>query len=112
MKQVAVIGVGPFGQTLARDLMKLKCEVLAIDISETAIDAIKESVTRAVIADAKNLEALKELISEDMDDVVVCMAENIETSILCALHLQTIMDVLYGFEPRHSRVVDVMRFII
>lgn len=50
--QYAIIGLGVFGQTCAKELEKLGNQVLAIDVDERLVDDISEHVTRAVIADA------------------------------------------------------------
>lgn len=90
-KQVCVIGLGQFGVRLARALVKLGCEVLAIDIDEKRIDAIRDDVHRALIGDARNQELLETVISPTLDDVVICLGEsNLEPSILCTLHLKRI----------------------
>lgn len=90
MKQICIIGLGRFGSHLARTLAKMDCEVLAIDTDENSINAIRDFVQRAVIMDARSLEALESIISPEMDDVVVSLAQNIEASIICTLHLKQI----------------------
>lgn len=88
MKQFAVIGIGSFGLHVARRLAEGGAEVLAVDVRSDRIDAIKDVVTQAVIADATDAEALAELIPEDLDGVVVCVGENVEGSIMVCLHLK------------------------
>ncbi len=87
MKQVCVIGLGQFGSHLARTLARMRCEVLAIDADDARVAEIRDDVHRAVIADARNLDALRSLITPEIDEVVVCLGENMEASILCTLHL-------------------------
>jgi len=90
MKQICVIGLGQFGSHLARTLAQLKCEVLAIDGDESAVASIRDEVQQAIITDVRNLDALKSVISPDIDEVIVCFSENMEASILCTLHLSKI----------------------
>ena len=49
MKQsFAVLGLGSFGQSVARTLYSLGHEVLAIDGNEETVQAISNSVTHAI----------------------------------------------------------------
>jgi len=90
MKQVCVIGLGQFGMRLSRELTALGCEVLAIDKNEVLVTEIRDYVHQAVIADVRQHDALAEVISKDMDEVIVTTGESLETSILCTLHLKNI----------------------
>jgi len=88
VKQFVVIGLGNFGFTVATRLAQIGHEVLAIDSSEARIDAIKDHVTQAITADAKNKETLKDLVSNAADAVVVGLGDSIEASVLCVLYLK------------------------
>ncbi len=91
MKQVCVIGLGQFGTHLVRSLVKMGCEVLAIDNKEKRVDNVRDDVHRALIGDARSYEMLAGVLSDTVDDVVICLGEtNLEPSILCALHLKRI----------------------
>ncbi len=91
MKQVCVIGLGQFGSHLARTLVKLGCEVLAIDSDGQRIDAIRDDVHRALIGDARSFQMLSSVVSPSVDEAVICMGEkNLEPSILCALNLRRV----------------------
>ncbi|MFW2176680.1 MULTISPECIES: potassium channel family protein [unclassified Moraxella] len=85
--QFAIIGLGVFGQTSAKELQKLGNQVLAIDINEKLVDDISEYVTRAVIADATDKETLQELDLANFDGVLVSIGDNLEASLLCTLNL-------------------------
>lgn len=85
-KLVCVIGLGQFGNELARSLAQ-DCEVLALDIDQQRVDDIADHVQRALVLDARDSEALRAAISDEFDEVVVSMGENLESSILCTLHL-------------------------
>lgn len=90
MKQVVVIGLGQFGSHLARQLTQMHCEVLAIDKSEEAVSAIRDDVHQALICDARNLDALKAVVTSHVDECVVSLGESMEPSIICTLHLSQI----------------------
>ena len=91
MKQVCVIGLGQFGMHLARTLVKMGCEVLAIDVDEARVEEVRDEVHRALIGDARNYQVLKSVLSASVDEAVIGMGEStIEPSILCALNLKRI----------------------
>ena len=82
MKQFAVIGLGTFGQRIARALMQKGSEVVAIDRDAAKVEAVKDDVTRAVCLDATNEEPLARSGVLDLDAVVVAMGEHMEEAIL------------------------------
>lgn len=85
-KLVCVIGLGQFGNELARSLAA-ECEVLALDLDQRRVDEIADYVQRALVLDARDLDALRATVSEDFDEAIVSMGESLESSILCTLHL-------------------------
>jgi len=90
MKQFAVIGLGNFGYYLATHLYEKGHEVLAIDNNPSRIQEIKESVSRAVVADATERRAIEPLGISQMDAAVVCIGSVLSNSILTTLNLKDI----------------------
>lgn len=90
MAQFAVIGLGSFGATAARELMRLGHDVIGIDREAKFVDGIASDITYAAIADATDEHVLRELNIENCDAVLVAIGENIEASILCVVHLKTL----------------------
>ena len=88
MKQVAVIGLGRFGSSVARTLAGSGCEVLAVDVDETRVKAIADDVTDAVRADALDDEALRGLGLRNFEVVVVAIGHEVEASILTTVLLK------------------------
>ncbi len=82
MKQFAVIGLGTFGQRVARTLMQNGSEVVAIDKDAAKVEAVKDDVTRALCIDATVEDTLAHSGVLDLDAVVVAMGEHMEQSIL------------------------------
>jgi trk system potassium uptake protein TrkA len=68
----------------------MKCEVLALDNDEARVVRVRDDVQRAMIADVRDLDMLKSVITDKVDEVVVCLGESMEPSILCTLHLSQI----------------------
>ncbi|MFQ5412617.1 MAG: potassium channel family protein [Phycisphaerae bacterium] len=90
MRQIVVIGLGQFGSHFARELTGMKCEVLALDIDEDKVSLLRDDVQQAVICDARSLEAIRAVVSTSVDEVMVCLGNQMEASILCTLHLSQI----------------------
>jgi trk system potassium uptake protein TrkA len=88
MKQFVVIGLGRFGSSLAEALFKLGNQVLAFDKDRKAVENIKDSVTEAIIADARDFKVLSEFIDDDVDSVIVASATELEMSVLTVLYLK------------------------
>ena len=82
MRKVAVIGLGRFGMTLARQMAASGVEVIAIDRTRQLVDDIKDDVDIAVRLDSTDEAALR---SQDIDKVDVCVVsigENFEAALL------------------------------
>ena len=88
MKQVCVIGLGQFGSHMARRLVKLGCEVVALDVNEQRVDQLRDDVHRALTADAPSMRTLRSILAHSVDEAIVCLGELIEPSILCTLSLK------------------------
>ncbi len=88
MKQFVIIGLGTFGHFLATNLYKKGHEVLAIDINEELVQAVKDEVSQAVVADATDKDALLSLGVQKVDSAIVCIGSIMEASILCTLNLK------------------------
>ena len=85
MKSYAVIGCGRFGTTLARTLMELGNEVMAVDSNADIVQEMSEDVTYAVQADVMDESTLKELGLSNFDVVVVSIGSDIQASIMASL---------------------------
>jgi trk system potassium uptake protein TrkA len=88
-KRICVVGLGQFGNALARALAK-ESDVLALDSNEDRVNQIADEVQRALIIDARDPQSLRLVVDEDFDDAVVSLGESVEASILCTLHLKNI----------------------
>jgi trk system potassium uptake protein TrkA len=87
-KQFAIIGLGNFGFYLASALFQKGHEVLGIDINPKQVQEIRDQVSQAVIADATDPQALKELELWKMDAVVICIGSILNNSILTTLNVK------------------------
>ncbi|KAF0094843.1 MAG: trk system potassium uptake protein TrkA [Puniceicoccaceae bacterium 5H] len=110
--KIAVIGLGQFGFQLALALAEEKHEVVAIDVEEKTVDAIKDQVAHAVIADAQDAKVLDELGLTDFDRVCVAIGEDFAASLLITGHLQELgVEHIYcrAVNPVHERLLNLMK---
>lgn len=108
-RKIAVIGLGSFGVTVARELISLGCEVLGIDSDESVAKRYAEELTHVVIADASNEQNVEELGLEDYDAVVIAIGENLEASILATLMVKAAGPGAVWVKARnhnHHRIVE------
>jgi len=108
-KQFAVIGLGNFGFYLAVALFQKGHEVLGIDINPRQVQEIRDQVSRAVIADASDPQALKELELEKMDAVVVSIGSVLNSSILATLNVKDMgvkRVVAKAVSNAHGRILE------
>lgn len=87
-KQFIVIGLGRFGQSVAKTLFQMGYDVLAVDEDETTVQEIADSVTHAVQMDATDEYALRTLGVRNFDIAVVSIGSNIQSSIMVTLNLK------------------------
>lgn len=85
-----VVGLGTFGSTIARDLVRFGHHVTGIDMDERVVAAIADDLDRVLILDAREDTALRESGIEMCDVGVVAIADNIEASILATITLKTL----------------------
>lgn len=84
----AVIGLGRFGNRIARTLAQKGAEVLAIDCSPERVEQIKDEVAYAVSFDSTDKKALEAHDVQSMDAVVVAIGENFEALLLTSAILK------------------------
>ena len=89
-KQVAVIGLGRFGASLAESLSALGYDVLAIDSNMERVQSIADKVSHAVQGDVRDENFLKGLDVSSMNAAVVAIGNSIESSVLCTLLLKNL----------------------
>ena len=83
----AVIGVGRYGQTIAKRLAEKGAQVFAFDPDEDKIEGIKDDVAFAVTLDATDVKALQSQNLNELDAAVVAIGENFEGVILTTSNL-------------------------
>ncbi|MHC4955797.1 MAG: potassium channel family protein [Planctomycetota bacterium] len=110
-KRCIVVGLGEFGRTMAVDLARLGVDVLAVDRVEKRVAMVRDDVTVAAVADVKDGEAIKELVSTKFDLAIIAIGGSLESSILAAMHLKANgVDEVWA-EAGESAREDVLRRI-
>ena len=108
-KSFAVIGLGQFGMTLARELANADYDVLAIDDKDENIQEIAETVTYAVRADVREPDILKSLGVQNVDVAIVAVAENMEASITATMQAKDLgvpCVVSKAMNTLHGRILE------
>ncbi|HPY42647.1 MAG TPA: TrkA family potassium uptake protein [Thiolinea sp.] len=90
MNHYLVIGLGRFGSAAALELVRLGHSVVGADNNEDMLSRIADSLKYTAIIDAKDEQALKELNVTSYDAVLVAIGDNLESSLLCILHLKNL----------------------
>ena len=108
-KQFAVLGLGKFGAEVALQLAADGCEVLAVDREPELVDAVKDNVARAAIADVTERETLAALGLDAFDGAVIALGESLEASILTCMNLKDLgcrNIIAKVVSPQHENILS------
>lgn len=111
MKRFVVVGLGNFGATVAEALHAQGQDVVAIDLSENAVDRIARYVTRAAMGDGKDITTLERAGAKSADVGVVSTGDDITASILATMALRDLgVREIYVkvISSDHARVMEKM----
>ena len=87
MKQIAVLGLGRFGSSVARSLTKIDAEVLGVDNDAEKVAEMVHDITHVVQADVLDPDALDSIGLRNFDAVVLSI-KDVETSCLATMALK------------------------
>lgn len=82
-----IVGLGRFGSALARELASAGANLLVLDKNEEKIREFREITENALVVKSLDKKSLEETGIQNCDIVIVCIAEQLDTSILATLHL-------------------------
>ena len=108
MKSFLIIGLGRFGEALARELFRLGHEVMVVDKDEDAVTRIADYVTHSLVADVRDENVLRTIGARNFDHAIVAFSENIQDNILVTLMLKEmgVRDVISkGTNDLHVKVL-------
>ena len=81
-KTYAVFGLGRYGQAVANQLVEGGMEVLAVDIDQRIVNDMAAVLPICKCADVTDPEVIARLGVADIDTVIICMASNLEASVM------------------------------
>lgn len=108
MKSYVVIGLGRFGEEVARRLCEFGCEVLAMDTHAELVQQISGVVTHAVVGDARDKEVLRALGVRDFDCGIVAIGGSLADSVLATMNLKELgipRLVCKAYDETHRQVL-------
>lgn len=85
MRDIAVIGLGKFGVSVAVNYAARGGNVLAIDRDEVRVQEVADFVTSAVKADMTDGEVVSKLGLDRMDAVVIAVTDSMEASVMATI---------------------------
>ncbi|MBW3595948.1 MAG: TrkA family potassium uptake protein [Planctomycetes bacterium] len=110
-KRFIVLGLGSFGTALSRQLVENGCRVTGVDRDRELVENLKNLLYEAVIADVTERETLEALALKDADAVFVNLGEQLEPSLLAALHVKELgarRIVVKGVTIEHGKILKKM----
>lgn len=81
-KTYAVFGLGRYGTAVARELVENGMEVIAVDAEQKIVNDAAAYLPVCKCADVSDSEVISRLGISNIDTVVVCMASNLEASVM------------------------------
>lgn len=109
MKSYIVIGLGRFGSQVARELCRLGCEVLAMDISSELVAQVSNDVTHAVVGDGQDKEVLRALGAREFDCGIIAIGDDLAASVLVTMNLKELgisQIICKAYDETHRRVLE------
>ena len=106
---IMVIGLGRFGLAVARSLVRLGHEVLAVDAKLSIVEAVSHELPNVVQADCTDTDTLRQLDVHNFSRVVVAIGQDLEASVLTVLNLSQmeISDIwVKATNAQHARIVE------
>lgn len=106
---IAVLGLGRFGWSVARQLTSLGREVLAVDRDPEVVNRHAQDVQLAVEGDATSTTVLRQLGIHEMHQVVVAVGPSLENSILATSALSDlgVPDIwAKAVSDEHARILE------
>lgn len=82
-----VIGLGRFGTALVKTLAEAGKEVVAVDMDEQKVKAIRKYTDFAFVVESLSAEALEETGIQNCGTVTICIGEQIDVSILTTMRI-------------------------
>lgn len=83
----AIVGIGRFGHALAEELANSGCDLMILDKDEEKVREMRDFTENAFVVPSLDKKTLLETGIQNVDVAVVCIGEQMDTSILTTLNL-------------------------
>ena len=111
MKSFLIIGAGRFGKHLAKKLVDLGNDVVAVDKNAEKIEALNTFLTDSFVGDCSNESVLKALGVNNFDVCFVCTAENFQSSLEITSMLKELGAGFVVATAKRDRQADLLKKI-
>lgn len=98
-----IIGLGIYGENLARDLVEMGHEVIGADNNGSVVDAMKNYISTVYLVDSTEEGQLAVLPLDNVDLVIVAIGENFGASIKTVALLKKL-----GVKHIYARAIDTL----
>jgi trk system potassium uptake protein TrkA len=110
-RSFVVIGLGTFGATVASELARFGNTVIGIDIVESHVHPLADTLSHAVIADARDEQALRDAGVEACQTAVIGIGTNLEANILAVMNVRLLgIETIWAkaMSKTHHRILTKM----
>lgn len=110
-KHFVILGLGTFGGALASQLAANGCRVTGVDSNQALVEALKDKLYEAVIADATERSVFEQLGLAGVDAVLISLGEDLSPSLLATLHAKEAgakRIIVKGLSDEHGRILHAL----
>ena len=103
-----IVGLGRFGEALARELAGSGAELLVMDRDEERVREMRELTENALVVNTLDKKTLSETGIQNCDVAIVCIGEHMESSILTTLNLVSLgisTVISKATSPEHGEIL-------
>lgn len=84
-KEYVVFGLGRFGRSVAKQLEKNGCKVLAVDSDPNLVREIANDVTAGICGEITDVNVLNDLGIDDFDGAIIAIGSNLEAAVMATI---------------------------
>ncbi len=112
-KHFIVLGLGTFGESLARRLCENGCRVTGVDKNKQKVESLKNELYEAIVADVTERAALEHIDLPDADTVFISLGEgaDMSPSLMAVLHAKELRArrlVVKGLSVEHGKILKTL----
>ncbi|MCK5786426.1 MAG: TrkA family potassium uptake protein [Candidatus Sabulitectum sp.] len=109
-QKIAVIGLGTFGSSMARELREQGADVVAIDVKQELVDSISNDVNNAICFDCTNEKSLEGYLGGSLDLAIVAIGENFGNTVIITKILKDLNITVYSraSSDREEKILEAV----